>query len=104
MFSYINFNPIKNEFEFYYAAILGEKCSYEFFDAMMLNYKSEFLEDKKAVRFESTPSHQRGVIGFGNSFVFALKPLWLSDFSGNGFSIQEFPILRQFTQVYAKLS
>lgn len=49
-YHHINFNPIKNEFEFYFAAFLGEKYSYESFDAMMLDYKSDFSDDKKAVK------------------------------------------------------
>lgn len=60
-FHHINFNPIKNEFEFYYAAILGEKYSYESFDAMMLDKKSFSLDDKKAIKryFECKKSNKR---------------------------------------------
>lgn len=63
-YHHINFNPIKNEFEFYYAAVLGEKCSYESFDAMMLDYKSDFLDEKKAVKkyFEFKKSNKSNLL------------------------------------------
>lgn len=63
-YHHINFNPIKNEFEFYYAAVLGEKCSYESFDAMMLDYKPDFLDEKKAVKkyFEYKKSNKSNLL------------------------------------------